>query len=101
MRKTCDQPRCWDREHAARSGGWVFFDRGLVDAAALEHAAGEPALDTLIQSSRYYSRVFLTPPWPEMSISTEHSPLLLIQSSPPPCRRSALGLPGAGRGCRG
>ena len=56
-----------DREHTAQTGGWVFFDRGLVDAAAaLEHATGEPARDTLIQYSRYHSRVFLTPPWPEI-----------------------------------
>src|SRR6516162_7412300 len=37
-----------DRRAAAdRPAGWVFFDRGLVDAAAaLEHHTGEPALDT-------------------------------------------------------
>lgn len=47
--------------------GWVFFDRGLVDAAAaLEHVTREPALDTLGRSYRYYGTAFLVPPWPEI-----------------------------------
>ena len=34
-----------DRAMASTTQGWVFFDRGLVDAAAaLEHLAGEPTL---------------------------------------------------------
>src|SRR3954451_9444311 len=37
-----------DRVAASRLKGWVFFDRGLVDAAAaLQHLTGEPALATL------------------------------------------------------
>jgi predicted ATPase len=57
-----------DRRAAAdRPAGWVFFDRGLVDAAAaLQHLTGEPTLDTLGQAHRYHRRVFLAPPWPEM-----------------------------------
>ena len=55
-----------DREEARRISGWVFFDRGLVDAAsALQHVAGEPALDR-IAPHRYHQRVFFTPPWPEI-----------------------------------
>jgi predicted ATPase len=55
-----------DREAAMRLG-WVFFDRGLVDAAAaLEHAASEPALGSLGRAHRYHRVVFLTPPWPEI-----------------------------------
>lgn len=47
--------------------GWVFFDRGLVDAAAaLEHATGEPALETFGRAHRYHGTVFLAPPWPEI-----------------------------------
>ncbi len=47
--------------------GWVFFDRGLVDAAAaLAHATGEPALERLGREHRYNETVFLTPPWPEI-----------------------------------
>lgn len=44
----------------------VFFDRGLVDAAAaLEHASGRPILRQFA-NGRYYDRVFLAPPWPEI-----------------------------------
>jgi predicted ATPase len=56
-----------DREAATRLPGWVFFDRGLVDAAAaLEHAAAEPALGSLGRAHRYNRIVFFTPPWPEI-----------------------------------
>jgi len=47
--------------------GWVFFDRGLIDAAsALQHATGEPAVAALSDAHRYNRRVFMTPPWPEI-----------------------------------
>lgn len=56
-----------DREAARARSGLVFFDRGLVDAAAaLQHVTGEPALDALRDQHRYHRRVFLTPPWPEI-----------------------------------
>ena len=56
-----------DRAAAYSLDGWVFFDRGLIDAAsALQHHTGEPALPTLGQVNRYHRRVFLTPPWPEI-----------------------------------
>jgi predicted ATPase len=56
-----------DRRAAAASEGWVFFDRGLIDAAAaLQHLTGKPALEPLRQTNRYHRRVFLTPPWPEI-----------------------------------
>jgi predicted ATPase len=56
-----------DRIAASKLAGWVFFDRGLIDAAAgLEHLTGEPVLDSLGQIHRYHRRVFLTPPWPEI-----------------------------------
>ncbi|WP_225768752.1 AAA family ATPase [Inquilinus sp. Marseille-Q2685] len=56
-----------DRAAAEGRPGWVFFDRGLVDAAsALQHMTGEPALETLARSNPYHRRVFLTPPWPEI-----------------------------------
>ncbi|MBM1173477.1 AAA family ATPase [Microvirga arabica] len=56
-----------DRASAAALSGWVFFDRGLVDAAAaLQHLTGEPALAALAQEHRYHRMVFLTPPWPEI-----------------------------------
>jgi predicted ATPase len=59
-----------DRASAAALDGWVFFDRGLIDAAAaLQHLTGEPALAPLGRSHRYHRRVFLTPPWPEIYVT--------------------------------
>jgi predicted ATPase len=59
-----------DRDDAGQYEGWVFFDRGLVDAAAaLEHVTGEPALAGLSQLHRYNKRVFLVPPWPEIYVT--------------------------------
>ncbi|MDQ1079405.1 AAA family ATPase [Pseudoroseomonas cervicalis] len=56
-----------DRAAMRGQPGWVFFDRGLVDAAAaLEHATGEPALERLGRAHRYHGTVFLTPPWPAL-----------------------------------
>jgi len=58
----------WTSAHA--SEGWVFFDRGIIDAAAgLEHLTGEPVSATLELSHRYHRRIFLTPPWPEIYIT--------------------------------
>ena len=59
-----------DRVSAAALNGWVFFDRGLIDAAAgLQHLTGEPMLAALDQSHRYHRRVFLAPPWPEIYVT--------------------------------
>jgi predicted ATPase len=56
-----------DRARAGALEGWVFFDRGLIDAAAaLQHVTGEQVLDPLRRSHRYHRRVFLAPPWPEI-----------------------------------
>jgi predicted ATPase len=56
-----------DRAEATGKTGWVFFDRGLIDAAAaLQHFSGEPALEKLGATHRYHRRVFLTPPWPDI-----------------------------------
>ena len=47
--------------------GLVFFDRGLIDAAsALHHISGDRFVNTLRDTHRYNSLVFLTPPWPEI-----------------------------------
>lgn len=55
-----------DRD-AVPSQAWVFFDRGLIDAAsALQHVTGERVLEELGRKHRYYPQVFLTPPWPEI-----------------------------------
>ena len=59
-----------DRAAASREAGWVFFDRGLLDAAAaLQHLTGEPTLTTLGQAHRYHRKIFLTPPWPEIYVT--------------------------------
>ena len=56
-----------DRVSAGIQSGWVFFDRGLVDAAAaLEHLTGEPALGTIARGHVMNRMVFLAPPWPEI-----------------------------------
>jgi predicted ATPase len=56
-----------DRTAVGNAAGWVFFDRGLIDAAAaLQHLTGEPTLAALGQRHRYHKRVFLAPPWREI-----------------------------------
>ena len=58
-----------DRASAGAQQGWVFFDRGLVDAAAdLERLTGEQALSA-VQSHRYHRRVFLAPPWRDIYVA--------------------------------
>ena len=55
-----------DRARMAGEAGWVFFDRGLVDAVvALAASGGEDVAQTL-GASRYCPTVFMTPPWPEI-----------------------------------
>lgn len=57
----------FDRECAKGAKGWVFFDRGLLDAAAaLEYATGIPVSNTLSGCPRFHRQVFLTPPWAEI-----------------------------------
>jgi predicted ATPase len=59
-----------DRAAATALNGWVFFDRGLVDAAAfLQHLTDESVLAALAQAHRYHRTVFLTPPWPEIYVN--------------------------------
>jgi len=56
-----------DRDAATGKAGWVFFDRGLIDAAvALEQATGEPVAERMNLSHPYHSTVFMAPPWPEI-----------------------------------
>lgn len=59
-----------DYEAAAALDGSVFFDRGLIDAAAaLQHVTGEAVLARLAAAHRYHRRVFLVPPWPEIYVT--------------------------------
>jgi predicted ATPase len=56
-----------DRIAVTGYDGWVFFDRGLIDAAAaLQHVTGALVLKALASVHRYHCRVFLAPPWPEI-----------------------------------
>lgn len=59
-----------DYANAPRSNTqWVFFDRGLIDAAAaLQALTGDPVLGTLSQALCYHRHVFLAPPWPEIYV---------------------------------
>jgi predicted ATPase len=59
-----------DRAEMTHQLGWIFFDRGLVDAAAaLEHVTAEPILEPLGLANRYHTTAFFTPPWPEIFLS--------------------------------
>lgn len=59
-----------DRKRMVDETAWVFFDRGLVDAAvALQHATGLPARDVLASYAPYHRRVFMAPPWPEIYVT--------------------------------
>ncbi len=56
-----------DMDAVTRTSGWVFFDRGLIDAAVALEFSGEPgAIDRLCRSRRFHSDVFMAPPWPEI-----------------------------------
>ena len=57
-----------DRARAKSMPGVVFFDRGLIDAAAaLEYASGERVLTRYFDEC-YNRVVFLTPPWREIYV---------------------------------
>ncbi len=59
-----------DIEGISNPTDWVFFDRGLVDAAsALSQITGKPVTDNLGTQLTYHRKVFLTPPWAEIYVS--------------------------------
>lgn len=50
--------------------GFVFFDRGLIDAAVAVEFSGGPTYRALLGGARHYAkRVFLAPPWPEIFVN--------------------------------
>lgn len=56
-----------DLSTSAKTNGWVFFDRGLIDAAAgVERQTGEAAMGFLRQFPRFHDCVFFAPPWHEI-----------------------------------
>ena len=55
-----------DLQKASETDGWVFFDRGLIDAAsALEYATRQPVV-RYYAPIRFFPIVFATPPWEEL-----------------------------------
>jgi predicted ATPase len=61
-----------DFTRASGLSGLVFFDRGLIDAAAgLERMTGKPASSFLDPPRRYHRRVFLAPPWQEIHVTDQ------------------------------
>ena len=59
-----------DIQEHQNSRDWVFFDRGLVDAAsALSALTGEPLHRWLKQAPLFHHQVFLAPPWPEIYVN--------------------------------
>ncbi|MGX1108205.1 MULTISPECIES: AAA family ATPase [Bradyrhizobium] len=59
-----------DLAMAKAQSGWVFFDRGVVDAAsALQALTAKPVLHPICAAHRYHRRVFMTPPWPEIYVT--------------------------------
>ncbi len=61
-----------DLRRAAALRGLVFFDRGLIDAAAAyEHLTKPGVLKSLTKDHRYHRRVFLLPPWAEIFATDE------------------------------
>jgi predicted ATPase len=71
-----------DRSSIPASGGWIFFDRGLIDAVvALQQLTDKPILEEFGQIHRYHRRVSLAPPWPELYMvdrERRHSPAAAV-----------------------
>ena len=85
-----------DRQAARAHAGWVFFDRGLIDAAsALENITGQQVLGTLAALHRYHRRVFVAPPWPEI-YETDAERRHGFEASLPEYRRLEATLPALG-----
>src|SRR5215472_7283413 len=52
-----------------RSSEWVFFDRGLIDALGMLHAASPlPTIEreTILASYPFHATVFVLPPWEDI-----------------------------------
>ncbi|MEP5729334.1 MAG: AAA family ATPase [Sulfitobacter sp.] len=59
-----------DLAAAQNTKGFVFFDRGLIDAAvALKYAGGPHYRTSLAGQQQYARRVYVTPPWPEIYVT--------------------------------
>ena len=59
-----------DHDAAQPAKGWVFFDRGVIDAVAgLHHLTGQADPAAMTGRYRYHRRVFLVPPSPEIHVA--------------------------------
>lgn len=48
----------------------IFFDRGLVDVIlAYEHFSGTTKYQEMLRTIQYASKVYFTPPWPEIYLN--------------------------------
>ncbi len=57
---------------AVASTGWVFFDRGVVEALAMLHEAEPVAPEerqAVMAECRYFPVVFVPPPWKEIYVN--------------------------------
>jgi len=58
-----------DYEAYFQTKDWVFFDRGIPDLVGYSYLINEPvsqACQQAVQDYRYYSTVFMAPPWEEV-----------------------------------
>ena len=65
----CASRSMYNFNSRSRSAGWVFFDRGIVDALVGLDEQGASNPDSLRRAActhRYGTRVFMTPPWREI-----------------------------------
>ena len=61
-----------DLKQWSTSSDWVFFDRGLIDAArGLAQLTDTPIEHYLRNAPKFNRTVFLTPPWPEIYVTDE------------------------------
>lgn len=65
-----------DLQHAMQTQGTVFFDRGLIDAAAAyAHCAAAPLARTLPDPLPCHHAVFIALPWPDIFETDPDRPL--------------------------
>ena len=67
-RRAVDMARA-DLARARDLEGMVFFDRGLIDAAAALAHVTDASVEQIVGDVRYHPTVFLTPPWPQIYVT--------------------------------
>lgn len=65
-----------DIADAPQDADWIFFDRGLIDAAVAFSVSTEtPLAEHLNRSQPYHDIVFLVPPWREIYVQDDERAL--------------------------